>query len=78
MCFTSSMLFCLNIVHLSYAKVFTKLRLFICFSHCCWGVHTVRQVMKMRVLVCFVIAVFTQSVTDLANAWNEYFWPNSL
>jgi len=29
--------------------------------------------MKMKVLVCFVIAVLlTQSITDLANAWNEY------
>lgn len=54
-------------------KIFIKYCVFICCSHCCWGVHTTRQVMKMRVLAFFVIAVWcSESILTLIHAWNEH------
>lgn len=62
-----------------------KCCLFICCSHCCWGVHTTRQVMEMRVTVYIVIAVlYSESVVGLTSACHEYrvvwllvYWRNS-
>jgi hypothetical protein len=50
-------------------KHYIKCCLFICCSHCCWGVHTMRQVMEMRVIVYFVIAVlYSESVVGFTSA----------